>query len=75
MIFLAGNFAVYPMNPAAYIRTSANAVNNNAQHMQGQLTNAQGSTVVSQGSLQQPAQQPQPMPTMISVAPSGEFPI
>lgn len=57
-----------------YVRAaSANAVNSNAQHMQGQLTNAQGSTVVPQGTLQQPAQQPQQMPTMIPVAPSGEF--
>lgn len=64
---------MYPVNHAFIRAASANAVNSNAQHMQGQLTNAQGSTVVPQGTLQQPAQQPQPMPTMISVAPSGKF--
>ncbi|XP_051166301.1 eukaryotic translation initiation factor 4 gamma 3-like isoform X2 [Leptopilina boulardi] len=69
----SGNFAVYPVNHAFIRAASANAVNSNAQHMQGQLTNAQGSTVVPQGTLQQPAQQPQPMPTMISVAPSEVF--
>ena len=43
--------------------------------MGGQLANAQGNSVVPQGSLQQPAQQPQPMQTMtMPITQTGKSP-
>ena len=74
LIYFSCGYADFPVNHA-YIRSAtANAVNSNTQHMQGQLTNAQGNSVVPQGSLQQPAQQPQPMPAMtMPIAPTGEY--
>lgn len=45
-------------------RANASAVSGGAQHVTGPLAGAQGAPVVPQGSLQQPAQQAQPLPPM-----------
>lgn len=45
-------------------RASSNTISGGAQHVAGPLAATQGAPVVPQGSLQQPAQQAQPLPPM-----------
>ncbi|XP_076249202.1 eukaryotic translation initiation factor 4 gamma [Calliopsis andreniformis] len=50
--------------PLGLSRAGASAVTGGAQHVAGPLAGAQGAPVVPQGTLQQPTQQAQPLPTM-----------
>ncbi|XP_015438876.1 PREDICTED: eukaryotic translation initiation factor 4 gamma 3-like isoform X3 [Dufourea novaeangliae] len=50
--------------PLSLSRTGASAVTGGAQHVTGPLAGAQGAPVVPQGTLQQPTQQAQPLPSM-----------
>jgi len=45
-------------------RASTSAVSGGAQHVTGPLAGTQGAPVVPQGTLQQPTQQAQPLPSM-----------
>lgn len=55
-------------------RASANAVSGGAQHVGGPLAGAPGAGGVPQGTLQQPSQQPQPIPSMaIPLAQTGKL--
>ncbi|CAL7944670.1 unnamed protein product [Xylocopa violacea] len=54
-----------PANTPLSLRSAgASAVTGGAQHVAGPLAGAQGAPVVPQGTLQQPTQQPQPLPPM-----------
>lgn len=55
-------FYTSPTAPLSLNRSSATAVSGGAQHVGGALGGAQGATMVPQGTLQQPTQQPQPLP-------------
>lgn len=59
--------------PLGLSRAGANAVTGGAQHVAGPLAGAQGAPVVPQGTLQQPTQQTQPLPSMgISLSQTGK---
>lgn len=74
MVYLLPVFYHQPPNTQLSLsRASTSAVSASAQHIAGPLSGSQGATIVPQGSLQQPAQQPQSMPTMtIPLAQTGE---
>lgn len=51
-------------NTMSLTRASTSAVSGGAQHVAGPLAGTQGAPVVPQGTLQQPTQQAQPLPSM-----------
>ncbi|KAI4491072.1 hypothetical protein M0802_010489 [Mischocyttarus mexicanus] len=65
-----GFFYTSPTAPLSLNRSNATAVSGGAQHVGGALGGAQGATMVPQGTLQQPAQQPTQLSQMDIVNPS-----
>ncbi|XP_024939403.1 eukaryotic translation initiation factor 4 gamma 1 isoform X9 [Cephus cinctus] len=59
-----GYYYQTPSAPINLGRPGAGAVSGGAQHVGGPLAGAQGATVVPQGTIPQPTQQPQPIPPM-----------